>query len=87
MSHNFLGIRKLRSYTCRANHIANLLFSWRPFLDALWAACSVGGINGKAVTARDKNRNKNKQKTRAVKRDHLDEPSVEQLSVDTSISC
>ena len=45
LEHNYISLKTLRSYTGRANHIANLLFSWRPFLDALWAACSGGGGN------------------------------------------
>ena len=35
---NVIGHRKLKSYTGCANHVANLLFAWRPFLDTLWAA-------------------------------------------------
>ena len=30
--------KTLTSYTGKANHVANLIFAWRPFLDALWAA-------------------------------------------------
>ena len=38
LKHNFIKLKELRSYTGKANHVANLLFSWRPFLDSLWAA-------------------------------------------------
>ena len=40
LKRNFIAIRALRSYTGRANHVANLLFGWRPSLDSLWAAVS-----------------------------------------------
>ena len=39
---NVVGKRALRSYTGRCNHIANLLFAWRPFMDTLWAAVTQG---------------------------------------------
>ena len=38
LKRNVVGHRKLKSYTGCANHVANLLFAWRPFLDTLWAA-------------------------------------------------
>ena len=38
LSKNVIGIKQLRSHTSRANHVSELLFGWRPFLDALWAA-------------------------------------------------
>ena len=37
---NLIPAKRLRSYTGRANHIANLLPAWRPFLDYLWTAVS-----------------------------------------------
>ena len=35
---NLIKTKELRTYTGRANHVANLLFAWKPFLDTLWAA-------------------------------------------------
>ena len=35
---NLLGMKALRSYTGRCNHVANILYGWRPFMDTLWAA-------------------------------------------------
>jgi hypothetical protein len=35
---NVISIKDLRSYAGRANHIANLIWAWRPFLETLWAA-------------------------------------------------
>ena len=40
MKKNFIKLKDLRSYTGRATHVSNVLFSWRPFLDPLWAAVS-----------------------------------------------
>ena len=59
---NIIGIRLLRSYTGRANHIANLLFGWRPFLDTLWAA--VSGEPEKIITKKRWNK---RGKTRSRK--------------------
>ena len=41
-SKNVVGKRSLRSFTGRCNHVANLLFAWRPFMDTLWAAVTQG---------------------------------------------
>ena len=38
LSSDVVGLRELRSYTGRANHVSDLLFGWKPFLGALWAA-------------------------------------------------
>ena len=35
---NIIGLKELRSYTGRCNHVSCLLWLWRPFLDSLWAA-------------------------------------------------
>ena len=64
LSKNVIGRRKLRKYTGSANHVSNLLFAWRPFLDSLWAASAAGPkeqMAGKAAW-RSKHR-----KTRAPK--------------------
>ena len=37
-SNNKLKLKDLRSYPGKAIHVANLLWAWRPFLGALWAA-------------------------------------------------
>ena len=44
-----MSLKALRSYAGSANHVANLLFVWRPFLDALWAA-SAQAADGKKRT-------------------------------------
>ena len=41
LKYNFISLRTLRSYTGRANHVANQPFGWQLFLDSLWVA--VGG--------------------------------------------
>ena len=38
LSNIMIGVESLTSYTGKSNHVASVLFSWRPFLDALWAA-------------------------------------------------
>ena len=40
MSRNVISTRDIRAYTGSANHVANILFIWRPFLDPLWAAAA-----------------------------------------------
>ena len=35
---NVIGIRALRSYVGKFNHVAGLISCWRPFLTELWAA-------------------------------------------------
>ena len=37
-STNVIGIRALRSYAGKCNHVAGLISCWRPFLTELWAA-------------------------------------------------
>ena len=43
---NIVKVRELRSYTGQANHVAGLLYAWRPFLDALWAALAQNPAKG-----------------------------------------
>ena len=38
LKHNQVGKRELRSYTGRANHVANMVWVLKPFLEELWAA-------------------------------------------------
>ena len=40
MSLNQVEIQALRSYAGKANHVATLVHTWRPFLDQLWTAIS-----------------------------------------------
>ena len=35
---NVLSLKEVRSYAGSANHVATLLWGWRPFLEELWAA-------------------------------------------------
>ena len=35
---NLVGIKTLRSYIAKAGNLAQLLFSWRPFLGEIWAS-------------------------------------------------
>ena len=65
LKRNFIAIRALRSYTGRANHVANLLFGWRPFLDSLWAA--VGGDVQRFRVDKKKFNKQGKQRTRVTK--------------------
>ena len=65
LKRNFISIRTLRSYTGRANHVANLLFGWRPFLDSLWAAVS-GDVQRFRVDKKKFNRS-GKQRTKFTK--------------------
>ena len=39
---NVMSKKTLQSFAGKANHIANLLRAWRPFLDSLWAALYCG---------------------------------------------
>ena len=36
-----LTLDALRSYAGKANHVAALIYQWRPFLDQIWAALSI----------------------------------------------
>ena len=36
----WISVQSLRSFAGKSNHIAKLLFSWRPFLTQLWGASS-----------------------------------------------
>ena len=38
MELNLVSVDELRSLAGRANHVATLVYTWRPFLDQLWAA-------------------------------------------------
>ena len=38
LSNNFIKVRDLRTYTGKSTHASNLLITWRPCLDSLWAA-------------------------------------------------
>ena len=38
LKHNNITLAELRSLAGKANHVATLIISWRPFLDQLWAA-------------------------------------------------
>jgi hypothetical protein len=38
LQQNIMSLQELRSYAGRANHVANLLWVWRPFLEELYAA-------------------------------------------------
>ena len=40
MKNRYVSLDALRSYAGKANHIAALIMSWRPFLDQIWAALS-----------------------------------------------
>ena len=42
-SRNQVSRKELRSYTGKANHVSTLVWSWKPFLDCLWAACESRG--------------------------------------------
>ena len=46
---NVVPIRALRSYIGLANHFAGLLFTWRPFMDELWAALQSTTQQGKCT--------------------------------------
>ena len=35
---NAISINNLRKFTGQANHVAGLLYGWRPFLESPWAA-------------------------------------------------
>ena len=41
---NLVGTQELAKYAGQANHVAGMLFAWRPFLDALWAALHPPGV-------------------------------------------
>ena len=38
LSYSQLSVRYLCSYAGKANHVAMLVYTWRPFLDQIWAA-------------------------------------------------
>ena len=40
LAKNLISIDDLRSLAGKANHIATLIYAWRPFLDQIWAAIS-----------------------------------------------
>ena len=33
-----IPLKKMQAFAGKANHVANLLYGWRPFIDELWAA-------------------------------------------------
>ena len=39
-----LTLDALRSYAGKANHVAALIYQWRPFLDQIWAALSINKV-------------------------------------------
>ena len=39
-SGNVVSFKEVRSFAGRANHVANLVTPWRPFLQQVWAALS-----------------------------------------------
>ena len=38
LSNFYIKVRDLRTYAGKSTHASNLLITWRPFLDTLWAA-------------------------------------------------
>ena len=43
LSSNVCAIKAVMSYAGRSNHVASLLWAWRPFLQFIWAALRAGG--------------------------------------------
>ena len=39
-----LTLDSSRSYAGKANHVAALIYQWRPFLDQIWAALSINKV-------------------------------------------
>ena len=65
MRKNIIGIKELRSYTGRANHVAGLMFIWRPFLDALWAATATVAMGHQSSTSTCKTKRRKPRKSKA----------------------
>ena len=40
LAENVISIDELRSLAGKANHVATLIYAWRPSLDQIWAAIS-----------------------------------------------
>ena len=40
LAENLISLEELRSLAGKANHVATLIYAWRPFLDQIWAAIS-----------------------------------------------
>ena len=38
LSHNCVAVPSLRSYAGKTNHVASLIYTWRPFLQEIWGA-------------------------------------------------